>query len=245
MRFANAPRLLLALSVAVLAPGPARAAERDNALSDDERRAGWVLLFDGKTLDGWMTSSGTPSKVPVDAALGAINPHGCGGYMLVHKQVWSDFALALDFKISPRCNSGVFVRTFPLTPRPGKDVGFNGIEVAIDDTTAAGYHDTGALYDLAKPSANAMKPAGEWNHLVVTCDGPILSVELNGRVVTRTDLDRWTQPNRRPDGSPHKFDVAYKDHPRRGYIGLQDHGSPCWFKNVKLLPLKRDRGGGS
>ena len=34
-----------------------------------------------------------------------------------------------------------------------------------------------------------------------------------------------------------KFDVAYKDHPRTGYIGLQDHGSPCWFKNIKLRPL--------
>ena len=47
---------------------------------------------------------------------------------------------------------------------------------------------------------------------------------------------RW--PNLRPDGSRHKFDVAYKDQPRMGYLGLQDHGSPCWFKNVKIKPLK-------
>ena len=42
----------------------------------------------------------------------------------------------------------------------------------------------------------------------------------------------------RPDGTEHKFDIAYKNHPQRGYIGLQDHGSPCWFKNIKLKPLK-------
>ena len=43
------------------------------------------------------------------------------------------------------------------------------------------------------------------------------------------DLDGFVKPNVRPDGTPHKFDVAYKDHPRKGYIGLQDHGSPCWY----------------
>jgi hypothetical protein len=208
----------------------------DNLLAPEEKAAGWVSLFDGQTLDGWKTSSEKPSKVPVQH--GSINPHGCGGYMMIHEQTWSDFELALDFKISKGCNSGVFVRTFPLQPRPGKDVGFNGLEIAIDDTVSAGYHDTGAIYDLVKPRKNAMKPVGEWNHLVITCDQSIISVQLNGEQVTRMDLDEWKVPNRRPDGTEHKFDVAYKDHPRRGYIGLQDHGSACWFKNIKIRPIR-------
>lgn len=209
----------------------------DNTLTAEEATAGWVLLFDGRTLDGWLTSSKTPSRKGVED--GALNPHGSGGYMLIHDMVWADFQLALDFQISPKCNSGVFVRTFPLEPRPGKDVGFNGIEVAVDDTTEADYHDTGAIYDLAKPSRNAMKPPGEWNHLVVTCDGPKIEVELNGEVVTRMNLDEWTEPNRRPDGTEHKFDIAYKDHPRAGYIGLQDHGADCWYKNIKIKPVRK------
>jgi hypothetical protein len=213
----------------------------EDRLSPEEEQAGWILLFDGKTLDGWKTSSGRPSKVPVEQ--GSINPHGCGGYMMIHEKTWSDFVLALDFRISKGCNSGVFIRTYPLTPRPGKDVGFNGLEVAIDDTTGAGYHDPGAIYDLVKPSKNTMKPPGEWNHLVITCDGPKIAVELNGEVVTRMDLDQWTVANRRPDGSEHKFDVAYKDHPRFGYIGLQDHGAACWYKNIKIKPLKPSRQG--
>lgn len=208
----------------------------DNSLSPEEQTAGWILLFDGKSLAGWHTSSGKDSQVPVDA--GTINPHRAGGYMMIHEKVWSDFILALDFKISKGCNSGVFIRTYSLTPRPGKDVGFNGLEVAIDDTPTAGFHDTGAIYDLVKPTKNAMKPAGEWNHLVITCDGPRISIELNGNIVTRMNLDQWTIPNRRPDGSEHKFDVAYKDHARAGYIGLQDHGSACWYKNIKLKVLK-------
>jgi hypothetical protein len=210
----------------------------DNELSEAERRDGWLLLFDGKSLAGWTTSSQQPSKRPVEE--GAINPHRCGGYMMIHEKTWSDFVLSLDFKIAPRCNSGVFVRTFPLVPRPGKDVGYNGIEVAIDDTQTAGFHDTGAIYDLVKPKANAMRPPGQWNHLEVTCDDNLISVVLNGQTVSRLDLDQWTEPNKRPDGSQHKFDTAFKDHPRSGYIGLQDHGGECWFKNIKLKPLKPD-----
>ena len=60
---------------------------------------------------------------------------------------------------------------------------------------------------------------------------------LNGDNVTRMDVDQFTQPNLRPDGTKHKFDIAYKDHPRKGYIGLQDHGADCWYKNIKLKPL--------
>jgi hypothetical protein len=208
----------------------------DNELTDAEKKDGWMLLFDGKTFNGWMTSSRTPSKRPVEE--NCINPHRCGGYMMVQEKQWENFVLSLDFKISKGCNSGIFVRTSSLTPRPGKDVGFNGIEVQIEDTTGAGYHDTGAIYDLVKPSKNAMKPVGEWNHAVVTCNKNLITVELNGEKVTRMDMDEFTEPNKRPDGTPHKFDIAYKDHPRKGYIGLQDHGADCWFKNIKLKVLK-------
>src|SRR5947208_8422554 len=215
------------------APGQA-----DNTLTQAERRAGWILLFDGKTLTGWMNSDRTAPRTPVED--GALNPHKAGHYMLVHTQEWENFLLSLDFKISKGCNSGVFVRTAPLTPRPGKDVGWNGIEIAIDDTPGASYHDTGALYDLVEPSRNAMRPVGEWNHIEITCEENRIEVVLNGDKVTKANLDEFTEPNKRPDGSAHKFDIAYKDHPRRGYIGLQDHGSPCWFKNIKLRTLARN-----
>ena len=222
-------------AVLLLAPSPALSHAQDNTLTAVEKRAGWVLLFDGKTTAGWMSTKEKPLPQS-HVQEGSLNPHPCD-YMLVHETPRGDFVLSLDFKISPKCNSGVFVRTFPLEPRPGKDVGFNGIEIAIDDTKEAGLHDTGAIYDLVPPSTNAMKPAGEWNHMEITCDKNIIAVVLNGQAVTRMDLDRWTEANKRPDGSPHKFDVAYKDHPRKGYIGLQDHGRDCWYRNIKLRPL--------
>ena len=113
----------------------------ENELTAQEKADGWLLLFDGKSLDGWMTSNGKPSNTPVED--GCINPHKCGGYMMVHKEMWQNYILSMDFKISKGCNSGIFIRTFSLTPRMGKDVGFNGMEIAIDDTKGAGYHDTG------------------------------------------------------------------------------------------------------
>jgi len=209
----------------------------DNRLTPAERDAGWKLLFDGKSFEGWMTSDSKPSRRPIEQS--AINPHRCGAYMMVHKQLWTDFRLALDFKISPKCNSGIFFRTWTLKKIGGQDVGFNGLEIAIDDTRTAGYHDTGALYDLVKPNRNAMKPAGEWNHIELTCQGQLVRVVLNGIEVQKTDLGRFDKKNTRPDGTPHKFPFAFRDHPRRGYIGLQDHGADCWFKNIKLLDLSK------
>lgn len=224
-----------ALAVCLLAAGAADDSSADNTLSDAEKKDGWILLFDGKSHAGWMTSGGKPSKSPVED--GCLNPHGCGDYMLVHEKPRENFALTLDFKMVPKCNSGVFVRTSSLTPLPKRDVGYNGLEIALDDTTTAGYTDTGAIYDLSPPVKNAMKPAGQWNRMVITCEGSVITVELNGEKVNSADLSRFTEPGKRPDGSAHKFEFAYKDHPRLGYIGLQDHGSKCLFKNIKLKPL--------
>src|SRR5260370_2909522 len=119
-------RYLIVIMASMLALSACAA---DNGLTEQEKKDGWVLLFDGKTLNGWMTSSQIPSKRPVED--GSINPHKSGGYMMVHKKQWADFVLSLDFKISKECNSGVFVRTYSLTSRPGKDVGFNGTRVPI------------------------------------------------------------------------------------------------------------------
>lgn len=224
--------LLVALASAAL---PLVAMAADNELTPDEREAGWRLLFDGTTTSGWMSPKGAalPQSHVQD---GALNPHPCD-YMLVWGEPLADYELVLDFKLSPRCNSGIFVRTFPLEPRPGRDVGFNGLEVALDDTTTAGLHDTGAIYDLVAPRQNRMKPAGEWNNARIVSRGGRLEVSINGEAVSAIDLEAWTEPNRRPDGTAHKFDVAWRDHPRTGYVGLQDHGADCWFRNIKLRAL--------
>lgn len=224
----------LAAILLVVCTASAHAA--DNQLTDQEKKDGWQLLFDGTTTKNWISIKNEPIA-QANVQDGSLNPHPCN-YMLVYEKPLTNYVLALDFKISKKCNSGIFFRTSSLTPKPGYDVGFNGIEVAVDDTTGADFHDTGAIYDLVKPKKNAMKPVGEWNHFVLTSKNNLVMIDINGERVNEIDFDQWSEAGKRPDGSNHKFNfIAYKDHPRTGYIGLQDHGSDCWYKNIKLKVL--------
>jgi len=228
------PYLLLAgLLLFAFAARASRA--QDNLLTPGEKKQGWILLFDGKTQDNWMTSDQKPSQRPIEN--NCINPHKCGAYMLVHKQLWENFVLQCDFKLTKDCNSGIFLRTWPLIAPQGRDVGWNGFECQILDSPTAGYQDTAAIYDLCKPESYELKPLGEWNHIQIICNHNLIFVELNGRMVTRMDLDDFTEAGRRPDGGEDKFDWVPKDRPRKGYIGLQDHGGDCWYKNIKIRPL--------
>jgi hypothetical protein len=188
-------------------------------------------LFDGQSPKGWMTNRGEPLPV-ANVQPDGINPHKSGGYVVVYEKPFGDFVFDFDYKITPGCNSGVFVRVGDL-----KDPVMTGLEIAIDDTTGTGMHDPGAFYDLVAPRTNAQKHAGEWNHMTITATGPKISVRLNDQDVSQINLDEWTEPGKRPDGSSHKFrSVRIKDLNRPGYLGFQDHGSDCWFKNVKLKP---------
>ena len=217
-----------------------QAVAADNQLTAQEEKDGWILLFDGKSAKDWMTS--TWETCPEVFEEGTINPDKCpklgrGGWDMVYERPWADFILELDFKISPKTNSGVMVRIDPLRGLPEWDVEYNGLEVQIEDSQTADYYDTGALYDLVKPSKNAMNPVGQWNHLRVECNKNLIDVVLNDVRVNHMDLDQWTTPYKRPDGTNDKFNVAWKYHARTGYIGLQKHGGNCWFKNIKLKPL--------
>ena len=208
--------LSLALS-ALAAPGLARAEGDAKPIFDGSTPKGWILT-DGKPL---------PAKFVQE---GGINPHGTGSYIVVYEEKLGDFVVDFDYKLSKGCNSGVFFRVNDL-----KDPVYSGIEIAIDDTTGTGYHDSGAFYDLVRPSTNAQKPAGEWNHMTVTAKGPEVSVAINGVEVSRINLDEWNEPGKRPDGSNHKFEkVAIGKLGRTGYFGFQDHGQDCWYKNITL-----------
>lgn len=199
------------------------------SLAADE---GFVSIFDGSTPRGWITNGdGKPLK-EANVQSEGLNPHKSGGYVVVHEKPHNDFILEFDYKLSKGCNSGVFIRIGNL-----ENPVMTGIEVALDDTTGTGMHDSGALYDLVSPRVNAQKPAGEWNHMSVAAKGPEIEVVLNGETVTKANLDEFSQPGTRPDGSKHKFtNVTVKDL-RSGYLGFQDHGSDCWFKNIKLKAL--------
>ncbi len=206
----------------------------ENALSDREQSGGWKLLFDGKTLNGWKAMGNPAGWVVEDGSILCTVMRG--SYLRTEEQ-YGDFVLSLDYKIAPGTNSGVFFRWSDL-----KNPVHTGIEMAIDDSAgkaAPGTHDAGAIYDIIAPRKNMSKPAGEWNHVVITCKDNLIQIEMNGEKVSEMDLNLWVEAGKNPDGTTNKFKNAYKDLPRTGYLGLQDHGGKVWYKNIKLKPLKK------
>ncbi|MHC5544777.1 3-keto-disaccharide hydrolase [Singulisphaera rosea] len=190
-------------------------------------------IFDGTSGNGWITNHDKKPVSKANVQADGLNPHASGGYIVAHDKTHGNFVLDFDYKLSKGCNSGVFLRVGDL-----KEPVTTGLEIALDDTTGTGLHDSGAFYDLVSPTTNAQKPAGEWNHMTITALGPKISVVLNGETVSKIDLDQFTEPGKRPDGSNHKFKgVTIKDFAKPGYFGFQDHGQDCWYKNVKVKDL--------
>jgi arylsulfatase A-like enzyme len=217
--------------VAQLDPASGKAEQVvDNQLTPAEKNMGWRLLFNGKNHEGWQCNNGKPIATPLED--GSLVPFKAGGYLIVHKDTFGDFHLECDVKMSSdQCNSGIFFRVGDLL-KPVQ-TGFE-IQVAKGGT---GLHDFGAIYDLVPPAHGSIKPVGEWNHVAITCRGPLIAVRVNGDIVASMNCDDYDQPGLRPDGSKHKFGAAIKDFPRRGYLGFQDHGHKVWYKNVKLLEI--------
>lgn len=212
----------LMLALALLAAG-------DNELTDQEKKDGWILLFDGKTPEGWTNLK------PANIEDGCINPYKSGNYVTFAKEKYGNFVLACDFKVSKECNSGIFIRT-----GDPKDPVQTGIEIQVLDSAGKekmSKHDCGAIYDLVAPTKNTMKPVGEWNHIEITCDKNKIKVALNGEAIAEMDLDQWPEAGKSLDGTKNKFTKSLKDFPREGLLGFQDHGKPAWFKNIKLKKL--------
>lgn len=187
-------------------------------------------LFDG-TLEEW-AATGDPDAWTVDR--GCIHCRGTGGGLLYSYPTFEDFELELEFQIADGVNSGVFFRWSDLS----KPV-HTGLEIQILDTHGEepDRHACGALYDLVAPAEDAARPAGEWNTLELVCHGSRIRERLNGIQVLDVDIGQYIEAGRNPDGTGNKFENAWATMPRRGHIGLQDHGGEVWFRDLQI----RDR----
>ena len=203
-----------------------------NALTAQERAQGWQLVFDGKTLTGWHSSSTpvpaapTPGQFGISTPCAAARPPSaafpagtsqwevvnglltpCGdpaGY-LISDQSYKNFALSIEFKTGADTNSGVFVRC------PNQNGGY---EVQIWKAQPAGYN-TGAIVGTAKTARDYAFKGDQWNLFLITADGDHLTVVLNGD----TTLD--VHDARFPEGN----------------IRLQYQQFPIAFRNIKVRPL--------
>ncbi len=162
---------------------------------------------------------------------GILAPAGEGN--LWTKAAYGDFALDLEFRCEPDTNSGVFLRCSDPA-----DWLNTAIEVQILQPEPPSPREAcGAIFDCLAPVANAVRPPGEWNRLTIVARANRILVRLNGLTVTDMDLNQWSQPGLNPDGTPNKFARAYRSLSRRGLIGLQYHGQPVAFRNLRVKPL--------
>jgi hypothetical protein len=209
----------------------------ENELTPQENEQGWQLLFNGSDHTGWKCSNGKPVAAPIED--GSLVPFEAGSYLIVYDKPFADFVLKCDVKWDdPQCNSGVFFRVEKLD-----DPVNTGFEVQVAAGRGVGKHALGAIYDLVATKKFEGKATGQWNQLEIRCQGPAISVKLNGQDVASMNCDEFDKPGVCPDGAKHKFQLngqprAVKDFARSGYIGLQDHGHKVWYRNIKVLELK-------
>jgi hypothetical protein len=203
-------------------------------LSDEEKKAGWKLLFDGKTLAGWR---GFKSETPVGwkAVDGVLSRESAGGDLMTVEE-FGDFELALEWKLAKGGNSGIF---FHVT-KEGDETWWSGPEFQVLDNAV--HKDgknpltsAGSNYAVHPPTRDATKSIGEWNSVRVVVKGPHVEHWLNGVKVVEYEL--WSEDwHKRVKAS--KFDkIPIYGRAKRGHIALQDHGDPVWFRNIKIRPL--------
>ena len=232
--------LSVAAFAAIFTAGVVCAAGEGGADKKAPAGDGFVTLFDGKDLSAFQMSPGAKWTVEdrVIALAGRTDGKLNNPDYLWTKEKYGDFVLELEFKVCQGyCNSGVFLRTADRG-----DPVYTGIEVQVSNSHGRGLSrggTAGAIYDCLAPTKNIVKPPGQWNRYRITCRDNLIAVELNGQRVLEMDLDRWTETGKNPDGTPNKYRMPLKDFAREGYIGLQDHGRPVWYRNIRIKRLKQ------
>src|ERR1017187_2539046 len=176
------PVLILTIGLALLSGllvGPP-----SHAFPDGDE--GFVPLFNGRNLDGWVVHNGDRSAWAVEDGLLVGRK---GGGWLMSKATYSDFELRLEYKMPKKGNSGVALRS-PIEGDPSR----TGMEVQLLDD--AGYQGlmstqvTGAIYDVVGPmTTEAVKTVGQWNRMTIIAQGARVTIELNGVRVQNVDLD--------------------------------------------------------
>lgn len=227
-------------------------APQPNTLTAAEAAAGWRLLWDGKTTAGWrgarlagFPDQGWEIRDGVLSVLASGGAEARNGGDIVTTEEFSDFELALEFRITPGANSGIkyFVDT-ELLRGEGSAIGLE-FQILDDDRHPDaklgrdGNRTVGSLYDLiparnlaAPERAKPVRPPGEWNHARLLVSGDRVEHWLNGVKVVAY---RRGSPEFRTlvAASKYKSWPAFGERPA-GPILLQDHGDLVSFRSIMI-----------
>lgn len=174
-------------------------------------------LFNGKDLTGW---KGEGYKVE-DGAI-VCTPKGKN---LVTQDTFANYKLKFEFKLPPAGNNGLGIHY------PGQGNGaYTGMEIQVLDNTSDKYKDLkdyqfhGSLYTLQAAKKEGLKPVGEWNEQLVTVDGPLVKVELNGTTILEANLDELEKAHPKHEGVKR----------RSGHLAFLGHGDAVAYRNIQI-----------
>jgi hypothetical protein len=211
-----------------------------------QQDTGWINLFDGKTLTGWHTygKSFTASAWRVDSSVIHLDAshtdkdgNTINGDDLLTDDIYSNFDLKLQWKISKGGNSGIKFYVQEDTTKYDEAI---GLEMQVVDNKnhedgKHAKHRAGGLYDLIAPASDVTKPFGEWNDAEIKCYNGSLEFYLSGTKIVATTLwnDNWKNLIAHSKYKHMKDWGTFKS----GHIALQDHGSDVWYRNIMIKKL--------
>ena len=198
-------------------------------LSEEEKKEGFVNLFDGTNIDQWMGN--TAGYIINDGALVVVPDNGSGGNLYT-KEEYADFIYRFEFQLTPGANNGIGVHAPPVG-----DAAYVGMEIQVLDNEAPIYNSLqayqyhGSVYGIAAAKRGYLLPTGEWNKEEIMLKGSKIKVTLNGTVINEVDLKEVTK-----NGT-----VDHKEHPglnrTTGHIGFLGHGDVVRFKNMRIKKI--------
>jgi HEAT repeat protein len=203
--------------------------EEDFNLTPEEKSDGFVSLFNGRNLNGWV---GDTVAYGVEDGMIITRPlKGTIGNLYTEKE-FADFNVRFEFQLTPGANNGLGIRA-PLTG----DAAYVGMELQILDNTAPiyarlhTYQYHGSVYGVIPAKTEYLKPVGEWNYEDVSVKGTKIRVILNGTAIVDGDI-----AGPRDNGT-----LDHKEHPglknKSGHIGFLGHGSLVKFRNIRINDL--------
>jgi len=212
-----------------------------NTLSDDEMKAGWILLFDGKSTEGWK-SYGRPTLNPNWKVEDGTLCHKVNAGDISTTGQFDSFEFQMDYRIGDKGNSGIMFHV-----SEGRGAAWaTGPEVQLEDNaTAADAQKCGWIYDLYKPPIDpktgkpldATKPTMQWNHIRLLITPNKCEVEVNGVKYFEfvKGSDDW---NARVAKSKFARMPGFGKN-TKGFLVIQgDHPGELYMRNIKIRPVK-------
>lgn len=241
----NVIKHLLAFIALIVVIPAVSSAQTDNKLTSKEKKEGWKLLFDGKTTNGWHTylrdTVGSKWQVKNGSLVFDPSKPDNGGGDIVTNDVYENYELRLEWKISSGGNSGII---FDVQEDPKYQATYmTGPEMQVLDNINAEdnkkeNHLAGCLYDMAGSAAvSKPNPVGEWNQVRLIQNKGHLTFFLNG---IQTFDGQMGSPEWNAMVANSKFkNKAFQDFAKvaKGKIALQEHPGSSEWKNIKIKQL--------